>query len=179
MLRIGLPSFWTCPPPSFPKHKPITKHIFGTLICFCLQVKSRQSILQVKRDRVYCSDMYLSLCILKYQPTLGGKMSFKSKMFSVGGTWLVKACENSVSLQWWKQNNQSKRCSELVFVDSLVLQELVLHGDFKNCKLQHQHTTCTITVFLSTAAARSQLQSRWQLFPTAAFQSVGVTGWII
>jgi len=69
-----------------------------------------------------------------------------------------------------------QRCSELVFVDSLVLQELVLHADVKNFKLQHQHTSCTVIVFLSTATARSQLQSRWQLFLPAAFKSVGVTG---
>jgi len=50
-----------------------------------------------------------------------------------------------------------------------VLQEPVLHVDFKNCKLQHQHTSCTVIVFLWTAAARSQLQSRWQLFPPATF----------
>jgi hypothetical protein len=46
--------------------------------------------------------------------------------FSVG-TGIAKMCKNSSYVQWWKQNNQCKKCSELVFVDSLVLQKLVLH----------------------------------------------------
>lgn len=75
MLQTGLPSFWSCPSPGIPKHKPIRfkTHIFGRLICFCLQVKkARQSIL------LRCVFIPLHFKIPNHN---GGKVSFKCKYF--------------------------------------------------------------------------------------------------